>query len=202
MIIALMGNDGSGKTTIAQEISKKLKERGYNIIYKPGFDHLVLGLLVFLGKILLGKNADQTQQKFLHPGEKQGLVSRVWPYMVWIDSLLKYIWASTRPGVVLFDRCWYDFLISYEQLGYTGPLIRALFLGLPRPHCGVILDVSPEVMYRRKYDTHTAPLEYYVAQRDRYLELARRLRFPVVNTEAPVAKSTSQVMHLINQILE
>lgn len=201
-IIALMGNDGSGKTTIAREISKELGNRGYSVLYKPGFDHLVLCWLVSFGKAILGKRALKVQQGFLHPEEKRSLASHVWPYLVWVDSLIKYTWARMHSGVVLLDRCWYDFFISYEQLGYTNSLMRTLFLSLPRPHCCIILDVDPKVMCRRKRETHTATFEYYVTQRSLYLELSRTMKFPVVNTGVSLEESCEQVMHLINRVLK
>ena len=52
MIIALMGNDGSGKTTLARALAEKLGRAGLAVEYRQGGDHF---LLTWLQKLFPGK---------------------------------------------------------------------------------------------------------------------------------------------------
>jgi len=42
MIITFMGNNGTGKTTIAKEMEKRLRVIGIEARYKKEFDHFLL----------------------------------------------------------------------------------------------------------------------------------------------------------------
>ena len=42
MIIAFLGNDGTGKTTIAKEMEKRLRAGGIDAEYKEEFEHFLL----------------------------------------------------------------------------------------------------------------------------------------------------------------
>lgn len=46
MIIALMGNDGSGKTTIAKELKKLFEDIGFEVIYKHEYEYTFLKILL------------------------------------------------------------------------------------------------------------------------------------------------------------
>lgn len=188
-----MGNDGTGKTTIARALEVKFKESGFNVEYYLSFDHI---LLDFVLKLLPKAKVTKTRRDFSAKDGKKPFIFKIWPFLVFLDCLIVSIKVKllNRSKIVIFDRYFYDFLISYEYLGYSNKVVRKLFLSLPKPRVGFILDVSPEVAYERKRETHNIDVSYYKIQRERYLELADDLGIKVINTEKPLEESLKQVI--------
>lgn len=193
MIIAFMGVDGSGKTTLARLVERKLRKMGFGVIYYPGFKHLLVGSFL---KILPRNKAKKTQEKFLERSrKKKPFFFKIWPYFVYVDCLILYMKFRffTRNKIVIFDRYFYDFLISYENLGYSSKTIRYLFLHLPKPDVGFVLDAPANITYKRKKSDYSVGIDYYSLQRERYLDLARRLEFKLLKTTKQLEKTTEEV---------
>jgi len=200
MIIAFMGFDGTGKTTVIKPLLRELGKLN-EVEYHPGFDFV---LVQYLKKAFLGKGEKEAQEKFLKKGDRKKPFSfKIWPFLVFLDCLLSYLQfkLSKRGKVVIFDRYFYDFLISYEYLGYSNWLLRKLFLFLPKPDIAFVLDVAPKIAYERKKETHQDHLGFYEEQRERYLQLAEELEIKVVNTEKPLQETLEEVSRKIQKIL-
>ena len=73
MIIAFIGNDGSGKTSLASSIAERLKEAGLPVEYRSGGDHL---LLTWLQKLFPEKTVRDSQHRFLHRDSQISLFFR------------------------------------------------------------------------------------------------------------------------------
>ena len=57
MIITIIGNDGSGKTTIAKELVKFFKDMGYDVDYEHEYEYGILKFFLgTLGKDRLSKS--------------------------------------------------------------------------------------------------------------------------------------------------
>ncbi|GBF09809.1 hypothetical protein apy_15340, partial [Aeropyrum pernix] len=61
MIVALSGCDGSGKTTLATELSKILRKHGIKVRYRKEFEYF---LLKYLFK-MLGTRIEKERRKYL-----------------------------------------------------------------------------------------------------------------------------------------
>ncbi|MEM5867355.1 MAG: nucleotidyltransferase family protein [Candidatus Aenigmatarchaeota archaeon] len=194
MIIAFMGIDGSGKTTLARRFRERLRVLGLDVQYKAEFDYFLLGRFFQLfGK----ERVSKARMLFLtKKGENQKpSYFKVWPYLVWLDLFLEWLWNKLfkRNSVVIMDRYAYDFLMSWEWLGYANDYIRWLYYHFPRPDVAFILDVSPTTAYLRKKESHIYPLHFYEVQKKRYLNLAKALGIRIINTEKAVDECLSEV---------
>lgn len=194
-----MGNDGTGKTSIAMALENKLVELGVSVEYCQGFTYIFLSSLTRL--FSRNPSARNAEKKF-SKGERN-LLLNLWPFLVFFDCIVTSINLKffKRKKVVLFDRYFYDFLIAFEHLGCSNRLIRKLFLFLPRPDIAFILDVSPHIAFERKKDTHAYNLKYYAAQRQRYLELVHKLEIRVINTEGSLKDSVNEVFNQLQPLL-
>ena len=84
MIIAFMGNDGSGKTTISTYIYKLSLSRGLRVYYKPEFEYFLIGYLMKF----FSKQREQLGASFVSRTniKNRNCVFKIWPYLIWVDS--------------------------------------------------------------------------------------------------------------------
>ena len=190
MIIAFMGNDGSGKTTISTYVYKSLLSRGLQAYYKPEFDYfLIKFILKFLGK----QRKKITATFVSRPNfQNRSNIFKIWPYIIWLDFLFFWLFLKTfkRNKTVILDRYLYDFLMSWEYLGYSNVLIRFLYLSFPLPDIPFICEVSPQIAFVRKAHYE---IDFYRIQTKRYNTLARYFGIQVIDTSKPLKDTLDQV---------
>jgi len=102
--------------------------------------------------------------------------------------------------VIIFDRYFYDWLISFEKLGYSSKLTRFIFFNcLPKPDLGLVFVADPEVAHQRKKHDHKDSLSEYEKQLTRYQELAQRKKFKIIDTSrTPIGQTAARVLELIS----
>jgi len=185
MIIAFMGNDGSGKTTVINILKNKFVDLGVEVIYVPGYEHLFLDKLkIFIQKIAKINMVKMQNEYGNSKSTKKRLLFYFWPYFVFLESLailIKYKYSADK--IVLFDRYFYDYVISFRNLGINTWPVEFLFFLLPKPKYCYIFDVDPETAYNRKKETHKGDLNYYQQQRLRYIWLAKKRGIKLINTD-------------------
>jgi thymidylate kinase len=196
MIIALIGNDGSGKTTTSKELSKVFGSIGFEVIYKHEYDYV---LLKFLLKLTGRAKVDQSRKEMLEE-HKKGMKFLAWPALVWFDTFLQYAYFKVfkNKAIVILDRYPYDHYISFDFLGYLTPLTKWMYLHFPKPDAAILLWVEPEVAYNRKKETHSYAVSFYQGQTQKYLALADRLGLKNVNTNRDITSSISDIFDILH----
>jgi len=192
-----MGNDGSGKTTLAMAIASKMKDLGFDVEYHMCFKYLILGSLQ---KVLLRGGLNEIRKSFLERKEAER-VFNVWSMAVFLDCVLAFLYFKLlkRNKTVIFDRYFYDFIMGFEYENNSNGVIRRLFLLLPKPDIGFILDVPPKVAFQRKKNIDSMDLNYYRNQREKYLELADKMSIRVINTKKSVKESVNEVIEVMKE---
>lgn len=184
-----MGINGSGKTTLGINLAEKLNEIGIEAEYLRGSDYFILeSILRLFGR----KTISDKRKKFSE--KKKSLFFYIWPYFVFFDSCLNFVYYKSKRKVIVTDRYFYDFLMTFEYLGYSNKVIRRLFLSIPKPDLGYILDLSPEIAKERKKGFRDFDIEFFYQQRGRYLSLSRKKNIKVINTENNL-KTSVDVLH-------
>ena len=201
MIIALSGNDGSGKTTICKALLGDLQELGLNVIYRHEYDYLFLG---WVFKLVGKKIVDKQRMQFLKTSktmneQRRNPVTRLWPYAVWLDNFLTqyYYRLFKKKIVILLDRHPYDMYLSFEYLGRSNPLLKKLFLLIPRADVQFILFVDANTAFSRKRETHSYPLSFYGIQLNRYLAFAASNKIQTLSTNATLNQTISIIKQAI-----
>jgi len=185
MLVAFMGNDGSGKTTVINLLRDKFKLCGRDIEYVPGFSHLFMDGLKAMFHRIFKIDMVRLQVDYEKPvAIKKNILFYFWPYFVFMDSVALFVkYRFFVKNIVLFDRYFYDYIISFRNLGTNTWLEEFLFFLIPKPKYSYIFDVDPSIAYERKKETHKGDLSYYQQQRLRYVWLAKRKGIKLINTD-------------------
>lgn len=190
MIIAFMGNDGSGKTTISTSVYRVLLSNGLQVYYKPEFEYFLIRYIMNL----MGKQRENLMESLVSRTtiQNRSFAFKMWPYIVWVDFLFFWLFLKIfkRNKVVILDRYLYDFLMSWEYLGYANDLLRLLYLNFPMPDKGFVCRVSPQIAYARRANYN---INFYRVQTKRYEVLARYFDIQIIDTSKPLKETLEQV---------
>ena len=202
VVVALVGPDGVGKTTLLARLETRLAamHRKTTTVYMGPWGQSILPVSAILRAV--GRPGEESRKLPI------GLVPRVrWAlYLVVLACeftaryLLRVLPARRTSDVVLCDRYLYDVATGYKNR-CTGQLLwaRKLLCRLyPRPNATVLLCTSPEVISARKQDlSEEAAPEVIEAYRD----AAREFDMLVVDAGADAHEVEERVLESLWPVL-
>ncbi len=191
--VALLGIDGSGKSTHSGELEGWFRSRGYYCTNLPFHRYLFVEIL-----------ASARRGDGAAPGGRRG-GNPLRPLLSAADNLI--LWVATSLGrgvegrVVLYDRFIWSTYVKYAALGYPVAPVRWLYL-LPRPKFAIVLDVPVEksmgvIGSRPDHIRYTAKV--LAQERAEYLSIAKRSGFPVVDATREYSSVQSEIEGLLAQ---
>ena len=198
MLIAFIGMDGSGKSTMAKETVRKLKESGEEAICLSLTPYAILQpLLNLLHKVKKSKNP--RENPFLTTGKKP-FIFRLWPYLSLVDNFANY-WLRIKPilkkGHVICDRYFHDRITGFEYYGYCDRLTSQIYLSLiPKPDVVFVLDTKPQVAQKREIGQRHS-LDFFIKLRKRYQEIANKYSYQMIDTTGDIGENVRQIMKVI-----
>ena len=159
-MIAVLGTDGSGKSTIINAITPIINEAFHKSVI---YNHLRPNVLPELG-ILLGKKKKTDKTIIVtnpHSQEPSGLIGSIfrWGYYL-LDYTLGYMKSvfpqiRTKSKVFIFDRYYYDYYIDQRRSRISLPhwILRLGECLVPTPDIILCLGGDPKKIYSRKPET-------------------------------------------------
>jgi len=172
--VALLGIDGSGKSTHAEELEKWFKARGYYCTRVPFHRYL------FVDALARRRESQGTT------GERRG-GNPLRPFLSAIDNLILFTLTSFGKGiegrVVLYDRYIWSTYVKYQALGYPVRPLRWLYM-LPKPKFAVVLDVTVDkslAVIRGRPDHIRYRSEVLGEERAEYASIAKRRNLPIID---------------------
>lgn len=190
-----MGHDGSGKTTMAQELIKFFNTLGFKAIYKHEYEYFILKYLLKI----IDKRIQKEREKMIIERDKS-FKFYIWPILVWIDFIIEYLYFKLfkRRDIIICDRYIYDHYISFKYLGYLTKISEWLYLHSPRPDIGIILWVNPLIAYKRKiYEREVYSLSFYKEVVRMYMQLGKRLGVPMLNTSISLHSTKMRLLEIL-----
>jgi thymidylate kinase len=183
LVVAMLGADGAGKSTVLSQVKQDLapayrRTKRYHL--RPPGEHCGWPAAVFHSKPLRG-----------------WLTSTVKLAMWWTDYTVGYFiyvlpWVI-RSTLVLFDRYYYDLTVDSRRYRYGGSRWLAQLFGkfIPRPQLIILLDAPAEVLQARKQEV---PIEETHRQQASYRALVGSFSDGhVVNAAKPLQEVVAQV---------
>ncbi|MEM0302278.1 MAG: dTMP kinase [Archaeoglobaceae archaeon] len=189
LLIAIEGIDGAGKTSVANELVKFLKNMGYDaILLKEPSDS------IYAQKIRGAKER-------LPPEEELELFLRDRE----IDAIKNIIPALQNGKVVVMDRYYYSNIAYQSARGLNAEEIRKLNEKIaPKPDLVILLDVSPETALERIKPRGKLTLfegkEYLEKVRENFLRIADKKTI-IVNAEKPFNEVKREVFEIVKNLL-
>ena len=200
LLLAVLGTDGAGKSTIISAISPVLIEATHGAFH---VQHLRPSLLPPLAR-LKGRQAQQEGPVTNPHGSTQsgtfGSLLRI-IYLL-IDYVIGY-WVKVRPkiarspAIILFDRYAYDMSLDQRRFRIKLPtgLVQWLTRLAPKPDLIICLYGDPEIIAHRKKEL---PLNEVKRQTQALLEFARNEpRAVLVSTEGTIEQSRDDVLNTL-----
>ena len=189
--VALLGADGSGKSSVARELLGVLPCPGQRVYM--GSDNYLLPVTRWLARRRREPKRTRKPVRRSRPKRAKETLSLLLHYVEMLSRyLVRGLPAMKRGRVVVFDRYVYDMLLDERMERH--PLMRKMITEVfPRPTLTVLLDAPAEVLRMRKSDH---PLERLKKMRLDYLSLRRQLPGILV------LPSTRPVKELVAALLE
>lgn len=186
--IALVGIDGSGKTTQARTVAAELAEAGFPAVYRQnaGGRHWFGRIAVMLGRAdaedLFGRRGALAVESVLR----------------WFAIARTMVRRAVRREIAVMDRYAVCQFASLRAHGARPAAIRRARLAyrlFPSPDVTFFLAVDPEVaqerIEQRGYDTET--MEYLRAADDAYRALPEFSRFVVIDANGTPEQVTKAI---------
>jgi thymidylate kinase len=213
MLITLSGLDGSGKSTLIEALGSALKAKNHVVVVR----HMTrdVGVYAVAWALLnLPRGARGTKGNLPAPpgkgGERPaGFRQRLRRAVVWNKSLRRLLYLPdlllfqlfrfyverVRHGILIMDRYFYDTLVDV-----AGPdawtWARLLVSITPTPSIAVLLDVPPELAFRRKGEFS---VDYLTRRREDYRRVFQWVPSAVVMQPEDLDRTTADLERLVAQ---
>ncbi len=173
--VALLGIDGSGKSSHASLTRRWLEERGYRSVLIPFHRYLFVETL-------------STVRSSMRRQRTAGGGNPLRPLLSLFDNLVLQFLSSfgcrMEGTVVLYDRFIWSTYIKYFALGYPVRPLSTFYLSL-RPRYAIVLDVpvgkSLKVISSREAHIRY-PSSVLEKERQLYIAIAKRRGYPVIDS--------------------
>ncbi len=186
MIIAFIGWDGTGKSTIRKMLMKRLENKfvlieGLNFPLMNRIKKIILSINYFNKNNIEEKHREKKEYKSI----TDIFIANIWYSIVFIYYIYYFIKSKLTNKVLLFDRFVYDYYISLIYLKKNTNFISLLFRLIPKPNLVFFFKANPSTSYNRKKHDHNNEVEYYKEMKELYSEYLERnnIKHHIVNTE-------------------
>jgi len=200
--IALLGVDGSGKSTMSKIIKEYCENKGYSVRVIP-FHHWVFAdkLRAIFGKII-DKGRDGRSTPYSPP--KKSFASFIKPPIAFLDNLL-FLWINSpkkKNQIYIYDRFVCATQIKFSVLNYSNTWFKKLWWTI-KPDLAIIFDVDLEESVKRQLsrnDPFAYPKEILWKERNMYLDYAKKHDFPIVKSK-DIETTKRNILKIIDEII-
>lgn len=209
VFIVILGPDGSGKTTIADELCVQLEKKPFKKTNHVATNFGILPQLKELKKILLsliGKKMItevEVEPGTYHSGMNKSEYSfiRLFVYVLWygLDYALGLIKLSSwkaNSNLIVFARYYYDFYFQRGYRRFPSKIIDVISWIVPKPDMIIYIDRSAEDIYNLKPELSIDEIK---RQQDIIQKkFSANYNFIEVDGSKGIADTVTQIKYFIN----
>lgn len=204
MIVAIIGADGSGKSTVAEDLTAALRKKNFSSVFIKDFEEYFIIKYFLLPFRNLRKNA--VNKFYVEAKQKPGILVRyLWPLIVYFDQICLYLFLNLfrKNDIIVSDRYPYSMAVSWTYYGMGSVFTNTLFECFPRPEICVVLDASPRTLMKRKEYQKVGRgssynIGFFQRHKELYDALASRKKLLKVDSE----KGIKEVVNCLIDIVE
>ncbi len=200
--LAIIGPDGSGKTSVAETLSKSLESHFDQVPMYIHGDFDILPRLKSLRKIWakikrreMPPDPDYTKKHAGAAAVPHSLVRSLgyvcyyyWGYLLGHFTILL---AKANNKIIIADRYFYDYFFLRDSMRIPHWLLRLLIYFIPRPDLIVFLDADAEEIYARKNEL---TIEEIKRQQDIIRKICKWLpNYIAIDTHKGISQTVEQV---------
>lgn len=202
--IALLGIDGSGKSTIANELKSIFEEKGYDVKIIPF--HKWIFADVFRDKFKFGKMLDRDRKGRDAPyaPSKKSLSSYIKPPIAFVDNLLFYL--INRPfrknQIYIYDRFICATQIKFKALNYHTDWFKPLWWNIT-PDYAFVFDIDLEESVKRqknRNDPYVYTKNQLTIEKSMYAKFAKKHKFPFIKNNSSIDAAVTKIMKTLDKI--
>jgi dTMP kinase len=201
--IALLGIDGSGKSTMSKIIKEHLETLGYTVTIVPFHKWVIADKLrnVFGGVVDKGRK-DRNSQYSPPP---KSFSAKIKPPIAFIDNILFYKMNAPKQKneIFIYDRFICATQIKFAGLGYTNNWFKKMWWSY-KPDFAIIFDVDVDESVKRQHsrnDPYAYTQEILIKEKEQYLQYASKHKFPVVKSR-DIDTTRAEVLVIINDMFK
>ncbi len=209
VLIAFLGPDGTGKSTMIKAVKEHLRRYalGAEVAYMGPWGGSVLNLRKIF--FWLNPSPYRSDYKAWYAGKlkekpgplrgvarikfmfRSGLYYAMLIVEMWTRWRVRVLPRLRRQKIVLGDRYIHDILTGYKNrpMDYHVGLRQKLCARYPAPNIGILLDSSPEIIFKRKPQLDR---EQLARGRELYRQVAQEYGFITLDTSDSVARTLQQ----------
>lgn len=162
LFLCLIGPDGSGKSTISNEIIESISD----IFEEKHYYHGHFGILPELSKFIPfykskeeNMNESDSSKEYQTPNKFIASILMVYYAIDYIFGYAKIFRNRSKGNLIIFDRYFYDYIIQPSSFGINSLLFRVLSLLIPSPDLVIYLHSPSELIYTRKPELTTQEID-------------------------------------------
>ena len=188
IIIALLGPDGCGKSTLGAMLQKELAPafRGIRCFHLRPY---------FFSFKKIGTTAPVYDPHAQKP--RSAIASALKLIYFLLDYVLGFIFVlyplKARSHLILFDRYYHDLMIDPKRYRYSAPMWLAVLIGylIPKPDLFLVLDAPARIIQSRKQEV---PFSETERQRNAYSNFTHwGSQHIVLNTDRSIEETASEI---------
>lgn len=190
--VAICGLDGAGKTTIANMLMEyaaflHIKSKMVHFIH----NNLLYKILLRLGYYKFDESMPSyyRRKRALSAKERIKKTPFIMAFLRFFDSYVQYLFYTLvyRNRLIIFDRYFYDYMVSFEYLKIRNRLFFDKFI--PKIRNKFLLQSQPMTYFRRKPERVKA---FFIECHEIYLKVAKKQNIKVIDTEKKNPESSFQ----------
>lgn len=187
MILWFMGNDGSGKTSIIEQLKHKLQEQWYSVVVLWEFQTPIFWII---RKILRSDKKELTPETSYVPWY-------VYLFIQCVDTFLQVLFCKIflRWRIILRDRTVEDYIVTMKEIGKYSFLLKWMYAMIPNMDMYFFMEVDPKDSWERRW--HFKPLEVYQKKWELYKDLVQKRSNIITMSIRPIEENTHRAFEKI-----
>lgn len=188
MIIAFLGVDGSGKSTVIKEFTQNVSSDWSEVRY------------IHFRPNLFQKDITDTPITKPHEGKSRGLFMSIIKILYFIAEYnIAFILNCFKPNqLIIYDRYCYDIIADPKRTKFTLPSRFSNFMinFIPTPDLVYYMYAPIDILYDRKKEIDKSDLKQI---HEKYLFLSKINKFYEINTNVPLVNTMDQIYSIYNR---